>query len=46
MAPDHISARDWRRKPPLRLTITTNPRVCWWIKCTRCPHMTLTEPQS
>ncbi len=34
------SVRDWRRKPPLRLTITHKPRVCWWwIKCAHCPHM-------
>jgi hypothetical protein len=37
---DYISVRDWRRKPPLRLRVTQKPRVCWfWIKCTRCPHM-------
>jgi hypothetical protein len=36
----HISVRDWRRRPPLRLRVTTKPATCWfWIKCTRCPHM-------
>ena len=41
MSPDdYISVRDWRRKPPLRLRVTSKPDVCWfWIKCTRCPHM-------
>jgi hypothetical protein len=41
MSPDdYISVRDWRRKPPLWLRVTSKPDVCWfWIKCTRCPHM-------
>lgn len=37
---DYISVRDWRRKPPLRRTVSKKPATCWfWIKCTRCPHM-------
>jgi hypothetical protein len=28
--PDHhISVRDWRRKPPLRLTVASKPKTCW-----------------
>ena len=36
-----ISARDWRRKPPLRLTISEKPDVCWWwVNCGnfKCAH--------
>ncbi len=36
----YISARDWRRKPPLRLRVTRKLHIYWcWIKCTRCSHM-------
>ena len=36
----YISVRDWRRRPPLRLTVMRKPKTCWWwITCTRCPHM-------
>ncbi len=37
---DHITVRDWRRKPPLRLRVTKRLHIHWcWIKCTRCDHM-------
>jgi hypothetical protein len=37
---DHITVRDWRRQPPLRLRVTKKLDIHWcWIKCTRCPHM-------
>jgi hypothetical protein len=37
---DFINARDWRRRPPLRLLVTKKLDIHWcWIKCTRCPQM-------
>jgi len=35
-----ITARDWRRRPPLPLRVTKKLDIHWcWIKCTRCPRM-------
>lgn len=29
-----ISVQEWRRKPPLRLTIAKKPDACWlWVNC-------------
>jgi hypothetical protein len=37
---DHITVRDWRRRPPLPLRVTKKLDIHWcWTKCTRCPHM-------
>jgi hypothetical protein len=37
---DHITLRDWLRKPLLRLRVRTRLDIHWCcIKCTRCPHM-------
>jgi hypothetical protein len=36
---DHITVRDWRRRPPLRLRVTKKLDIRWcWIKCTLPAH--------
>jgi hypothetical protein len=42
MARPPISVRDWRRQPPLRLTVAEKLDACWcWVNCgapLKCGH--------